>query len=345
MRLPISRKKQPALGFFYLIKTFHAGAPPPSLTFPPGKGFNNPYMDGFLARKDHEVIQATYGAPSDFSWLTDIFDFCQANGKLFAIQTITGAVAPPWIWLQPPNGPGAYQLSYGPGANHADHPYTTVGWDPVWQQIWQDLNVEMAAMWDGKCAYVVMSGVGNGSESFLISNRDPQFMANAERAASAFGYPNAVTAWQAGTQWNIDMMRSVWPNTPLVLTTGQPFPPGTTIPEASVALTNMYNYGNDNYRGMFGCRPNDLYINTPHPGDNSVGYLAITSGNCITSGFQAGNTWIKQGDPDGSGMDSALVIGDSFNMHFVEMFPSDPDNPLAIPVMIARRPEMSGIPF
>ncbi len=343
MRLPVSRNKIAPFGFIYLIDSYKDAGQVPPLTFPPGEGFNNPYMDGFLIREFHALIEPTQGV-RDWTWLENAVSACEGVGKLAAMQNLAGSASPNWVYSPTfPDG-GCYSMEYGGG--HVQLPVTTVCWDPVWQGIWRSLNVEMASHFDGRLAYIVDSGIGSGSESFLIQN--PDFMPNAERAASAFGYPNAITAWLAGTQWIIDMMSEVWPNTPQVLTTGNPFPPGLTTPDSTVALQSMYTYGNTTYRGRFACRPNNLTHGSPNPIEPSVQYLGTTSHFCIASGFQYGNNQIKPDHLDPDWLDQAIVRGNGYNAHFQEFFPADADasatRPEVAAVFAARRPEVPGIP-
>src|SRR5262249_34914810 len=107
----------------------------------------------------------------------------------------------------------------------------------VFQAAWEEFQAQMAAKYDGNphLKYVVIAGPGKASESFLVKTTTDEATANS--LAVAAGYPDLTTAWQAGTDWLINMYRRHWVRTPVIIVTGTPFPDGGID-----ALQAVYNY-------------------------------------------------------------------------------------------------------
>ena len=253
----------------------------------------------------------------DWTYLDDCFQASDAHGKFTALQILAGSLTPQWFFDRP-------------GAQHLDVTgvgRTTVPWDPVFQLFWEEVQTAMAARYGANpnLKYVVMSGVGQASESFLVMSSADQ--AAADTLAQSMGYLDAVTAWKAGVKWLIDMYARVW-HKPIVLVTGAPFPNGGTE-----ALQEIFDYGNANYPGQFGARADDLSSSGPKDGQPSAEIIKQTSPNSVATGYQFANHQ-NVNDPNVPlRLGQALQRGIGFGAHYEELFGDDADDPRSAPVL------------
>jgi hypothetical protein len=185
---------------------------------------------------------------------------------------------------------------------------------------------------------VVMSGVGHGSESFFATT--PEERTQAEQVAHELGYPDAITAWEAGVRWLIDMYERVWGVKLIVLCTGAPFDADTG---GTQALQDMMDYGDNTYRGRFGARADDLTANNPNIGQPSADIIIQISPHCRATGYQFGNHQNVNDPKPPDKLNQALIRGTGFGAHFIEVFADDADNPISGQVLDDANARM-GVP-
>ena len=313
------------LGLFYLHQSYKDidRYPDPATS----GSLTNPYIQGTLWRETWALLDKNGQWQHDWTFLDACFRESNEHGKFAALQILAGASAPQWFF----DLPGAKHLELtGVG-------WTTVPWDPMFQLLWEEVQTAMAARYgdNPNLKYVVLSGVGQASESFLVKSIEDQ--AAADALAQSMGYPDAVTAWKAGVKWLIDMYARVW-HKPVVLVTGAPFPNGGTD-----ALQEMFDYGNANHRGQFGCRADDLTANNPQDGQPSAEIIKQISPYSIASGYQFGNHQNVNDPNPPLRLGQALRRGIGFGAHYEELFADDADDPLSVPVLLEALTAM-GLP-
>jgi len=301
------------IGCMYLANSYVSEPPIDPFTIP---GITNPHMNGILWRESWERLDKFGQGQHDWAFLDACMNASDSHGKDGAFQVLAGNVAPPWFFALP----GAKSITSDNGL------LTTVPFDPVFQAAWQEVQRSMANRYKGRARlrYVVMSGVGHGSESFFANS--PGERAQAEQVAHELGYPDAITAWEAGVQWLIDMYERVWGIKPIVLCTGAPFDPDAGGTEA---LQAMIDYGDSHYRGRFGARADDLLFYNPNIGQPSADIIIQISPHCIATGYQFGNHQNVNDPNPPDRLNQALIRGTGFGAHFIEVFADDADNPIS----------------
>src|SRR5438552_944918 len=200
-------------------------------------------------------------------------------------------------------------------------------WDPIFQQKWGAFIQALAARYGNNpnLAYVVMGGPGRRQEAyFCFTDYDMDYFNN-----TLGGLPN----WEAGVEWIIDKYGTYFPNTPFMLAMGDPIPTS----DGDASLEAMVGYGMAQHPGNhFGVMSCGLQSNGPGPNSNGAEFIPLL---CPTStvGFQF---YIRQGediDPVTGRfmMDWGLERGFNFGAHFIEVYPSDCDDPVLAPVLTA----------
>jgi hypothetical protein len=304
------------IGLVYLAKSY-ASEPPINPDAIPG--VTNSHVKGILWRETWERLDKNGQGQHDWAFLDACLNASDSHNKDAALQIVAGNFSPAWFFNLP-------------GAKHIDtarrHLPTTVPWDPVFQAAWEEVQTAMANRYKGRIRlkYVVMAGVGHGSESFFATK--PEERAQAEALAKSMGHPDAVTAWKAGVTWLIDMYARVWGAKPVVLCTGAPFEDGGTE-----ALQAMFDYGDSTYRGQFGARADDLSANSPKDGQPSAEIIKTISKHCSATGYQFANHQnVNDANPP-ERLDLALKRGTGFGAHFIEVFADDADHPASAAVL------------
>jgi hypothetical protein len=314
------------IGCIYLADSYVSEPPIDPNTIP---GITNPHMKGVLWRETWERLDRNGQGQHDWAFLDACMNASDSHGKDGAFQVLAGNFAPPWFFTLP----GAKRINAGSGL-------TTVPFDPVFQSVWQEVQTAMANRYRGRLRlrYVVMSGVGHGSESFFANT--PEERTQAEQVAHELGYPDAITAWEAGVRWLIDMYERVWGVKPIVLCTGAPFDADTG---GTQALQDMMDYGDNTYRGRFGARADDLTARRPNIGQPSADIIIQISPHCIATGYQFGiHQNVNDRNPPDA-LNQALVRGTGFGAHFIEVFADDADNPISGQVLDDANARM-GVP-
>ena len=304
------------IGLMYLAKSYRSEPP---INPDANPGLTNSHVKGILWRQTWERLDRNGQGKHDWTFLDDCLNASDSHNKDAALQIVAGNFAPSWFFSLP-------------GAKHIDtarrHLQTTVPWDPVFQASWEEVQTAMANRYKGRVRlkYVVMSGVGHGSESFFATH--PEERAAADALAQSMGYADAVVAWKAGVIWLIDMYARVWDTKPIVLCTGVPFADGGTE-----ALQAMFDYGDSTYRGQFGARADDLSANRPQSGEPSATIIQQISPHCSATGFQFANHQNVNDPNPPERLDSALKRGIGFGAHFIEVFADDADDPVSADVL------------
>src|SRR5438876_5364011 len=209
-------------------------------------------------------------------------------------------------------------------------------WDPIFQQKWGAFIQAFAARYGNNpnLAYVVMGGPGRRQEAyFCFTDYDMDYFNN-----TLGGLPN----WELGVKWIIDQYGTYFPNTPFMLAMGDPIPTS----DGDASLEAMVGYGMAQHPGNhFGVMSCGLQSNGPGPNSNGAQFIPLL---CPTStvGFQF---YIRQGediDPATGrfNLDLGLERGFNFGAHFIEVYPTDCDNPLLAPVLTAWGPLLTTTP-
>jgi hypothetical protein len=316
------------IGCIYLADSYVSEPPIDPNTIP---GITNPHMKGVLWRESWERLDKGGQGIHDWGFLDACFNASDGNNKDASLQILAGNFSPSWFFALP----GAKQILTGPS-----HLPSTVPFDPVFQTEWEAVQTAMANRYKthAHLRYVVMSGVGHGSESFMATT--PDEFSQLTTVAHDLGYPDAVTAWKAGVQWLIDMYSRVWGTKPIVLCTGAPFSTGNGGNEA---LQAMFDYGDANYFGTFGARADDLTARRPNIGQPSADIIIQISPHCIATGYQFGILQNLNDPNPPNALNQALVRGTGFGAHFIEVFPDDADNPISGQVLDDANARM-GVP-
>ena len=207
-------------------------------------------------------------------------------------------------------------------------------WDPVFQQKWGAFIQALAARYanNPNVAYVVMGGPGRHQEAyFCFTPYDMDYFIN-----TLGGLPN----WEAGVKWIIDQYGTYFPNTPFLMATAAPIP----LPSGDDSIRAVVNYGIAQYPGNhFGIMSCGLqYPDGPANGSVGATYVPLM---CPTStvGYQffIGQRQYPGGpasiDPvTGRFMlDLGLERGFNFGAHFIEVYPTDMDDPVLAAVLTA----------
>src|SRR5438876_3702896 len=198
-------------------------------------------------------------------------------------------------------------------------------WDPIFQQKWGAFVQAFAARYGNapNLAYVVMGGPGRREESyFCFTPYDMDYFNNV-----LGGLPN----WERGVEWIIDQYGTYFPNTPFMLAMGDAIP--TT--DGDDSLEAVVRYGMAQHPGNhFGVMSCGLQAYGPGPNSNGAEFIPML---CPTStvGFQF---YIRQGediDPTTGrfNLDVGFETGFNFGAHFVEVYPSDCNDPVLAPVL------------
>jgi hypothetical protein len=305
------------IGLMYLAKSYHSEPPINPDAIP---GVTNSHVKGILWRQTWERLDKDGQGKHDWTFLDDCLNASDSHNKDAALQILAGNFSPAWFFNLP-------------GAKHIDtarrHLPTTVPWDPVFQAAWEEVQTAMANRYKGRIRlkYVVIAGVGHGSESFFATK--PEERAQAEALAKSMGYPDSVVAWKAGVAWLIDMYARVWGAKPIVLCTGVPFDGS----EGTAALQAMFDYGDSAYRGRFGARADDLSANSPKDGQPSAEIIKTISKHCSATGYQFANHQnVNDANPP-ERLELALKRGTGFGAHFIEVFADDADHPASAAVL------------
>jgi len=150
------------------------------------------------------------------------------------------------------------------------------------------------------------------------------------------GLPN----WEAGVKWIIDQYGTSFPNTPFLLATAAPIP----TPEGDDSIRAVVDYGIAQYPGNhFGIMSCGLqYPGGPDNGSVGATYVPLLC-PVSTVGYQflIGQRQYPGGpaaiDPvTGRFMlDLGLERGFNFGAHFIEVYPSDMNDPVLAPVLTA----------
>ncbi len=207
-------------------------------------------------------------------------------------------------------------------------------WDPIFQQKWGAFVQAFAARYGNasNLAYVVMGGPGRREEAyFCFTQADMDYFNN-----TLGGLPN----WERGVKWIIDQYGTYFPNTPFLLAMADPIP--TT--DGDNSLQTVVNYGVAQYPGNhFGVMSCGLqYPSGPTNGSMGATEIPLLSPTS-TVGYQflIGQRQYPGGpaaiDPvTGRFMlDLGLERGFNFGAHFIEVYPSDCNDPVLALVLTA----------
>src|SRR6266480_3414710 len=207
-------------------------------------------------------------------------------------------------------------------------------WDPVFQQKWGAFVQALGARYGSAAnlAYVVMGGPGRRQEAyFCFTDYDMDYFIN-----TLGGLPN----WEAGVEWIIDQYGTYFPNTPFLMGTADPIP----TPEGHDSLKAVVDYGIAQYPGNhFGIMSCGLqYPDGPENGSVGATYVPLMC-PVSTVGYQflIGQRQYPGGpasiDPvTGRFMlDLGLERGFNFGAHFIEVYPSDMNDPVLASVLTA----------
>gem|GEM_PF-5645972 len=207
-------------------------------------------------------------------------------------------------------------------------------WDPIFQQKWGAFVQALGARYGSAAnlVYVVMGGPGRRQESyFCFTTYDMDYFLN-----TLGGLPN----WEAGVEWIIDEYGTNFPNTPFLMATADPIP----TPEGHDSLVAVVNYGiaqhPGNHFGIMSCGLQ--YPDQPASGSVGATYVPIMC-PVSTVGYQffIGQRQYPGGpasiDPvTGRFMlDLGLERGFNFGAHFIEVYPTDMDDPVLAGVLTA----------
>ncbi len=303
------------LGLFYLEPSYkdtsHYRAPSdsPSLV--------NPHVQGILWRQTWALLEPTDQTFTTSAYLTTAFQQSSSHSKKVALQVLAGQYSPEWF----------HQTNAAHVLVYDDATWTTVPWDTAFQAQWKALNQQLAQSFDAdpNVAYVVMSGVGRASESFLGQSQDDLDRANALAASMGFSGTNpAVTAWEQGVESSIDMYMSVW-SKPVVLVTGPPFTLGAhdvvTDSGGKDPLAVVFDYGFSHYGCRFGARPDNLSPQGPKSTEFSAQLVTEHATTCSAVGFQFANRQF-----DATNLGATLQHGISYGANFIEVWTEDADD-------------------
>jgi len=198
-------------------------------------------------------------------------------------------------------------------------------WDPIFQQKWGAFIQALAARYGNNpnLAYVVMGGPGRRQEAyFCFTDYDMDYFIN-----TLGGLPN----WELGVKWIIDQYGTYFPNTPFMLAMGDPIPTS----DGDASLEAVVGYGMAQHPGNhFGVMSCGLQAYAPGPNSNGAEFIPLLSPTS-TVGFQF---FIRQGediDPATGrfNLDLGLERGFNFGAHFIEVYPSDCNDPVLAPVL------------
>ena len=207
-------------------------------------------------------------------------------------------------------------------------------WDPIFQQKWGAFIQALAARYGNAAnlAYVVMGGPGRHQEAyFCFTPYDMDYFIN-----TLGGLPN----WEAGVKWIIDQYGTSFPNTPFLLATAAPIP----TPEGDDSIRAVVDYGIAQYPGNhFGIMSCGLqYPGGPDNGSVGATYVPLLC-PVSTVGYQflIGQRQYPGGPAAIDSvtgrfmLDLGLERGFNFGAHFIEVYPSDMNDPVLAPVLTA----------
>ena len=205
-------------------------------------------------------------------------------------------------------------------------------WDPIFQQKWGAFLQVFAARYGNNpnVAYIVIGGPGRREESyFCFTADDMNYFIN-----TLGGLPN----WEAGVEWIIDQYGTYFPNTPFIMATAAPIP----TPDGDASIKTVVNYGvaqhPGNHFGVMSCA-------LQYPSGPPNGSLGTTEVSLLcpvsTVGYQF---YIGQRQyPGGPAaidpvtgrfmLDLGLERGFNFGAHFIEVYPSDMNDPVLAAVL------------
>jgi hypothetical protein len=307
------------LGLFYLEPAYKDSAHFRAPTDSPG--LTNPHLQGILWRQTWALLEPADQTFTTSAYLSIASQQSSSHSKKVAFQILAGQYSPEWFHQTNAN----HVLVYG------DDSWTTVPWDTAFQAQWKALNQQLAQSFDadGDVAYVVMSGVGRASESFLGQSQDDLDRANALAASMGYSGTNpAVDAWEAGVEALIDMYMSVWSTRPIVLVTGPPFTLGAhdvvVDGKGNDPLAVVFDYGFSHHGCRFGARPDNLSPQGPQSTEFSAQLVADHAATCSAVGFQFANRQF-----DATNLGATLEHGLSFGANFIEVWTEDADDAMS----------------
>src|SRR5437667_688910 len=207
-------------------------------------------------------------------------------------------------------------------------------WDPIFQQKWGAFIQALAVRYGNNpdVAYTTMGGPGRHQEAyFCFTPYDMDYFIN-----TLGGLPN----WEAGVKWIIDQYGTYFPNTPFLMGTAAPIPTS----EGDDSIRAVVDYGiaqhPGNHFGIMSCGLQ--YPDGPENGSVGATYVPLM---CPTStvGYQflIGQRQYPGGpasiDPvTGRFMlDLGVERGFNFGAHFIEVYPTDMNDPVLAPVLTA----------
>jgi hypothetical protein len=248
-----------------------------------------------LWRQTTALIEGVGQGIYDWTYLRNAIAISTAGGKNYALQNLSGQYSPQWFFDAHPEEILMVSVKQPPPPQPAVPPFpTTVPFGPAWQAWYHQHQIDTAAQFKGDfhLIYVVASGLGNASESFLVKQLSDEVAANNLAIAlgytdtHGFGGTNGVlrSAWVDAAKWQIDMMVAVWAPIPIVIVSGPPYPTN-----GMDDLLWAFNYGLTTYGKLFGGRTDGATNGTPNPTDPVQSVLNSMSPTCPATGAQSHN--------------------------------------------------------
>lgn len=296
LHLARAATKETASGIFALLESDKTTDPIKNL--PAQACWTNPNIAGVVLRTNWATVEPSQGQ-FNWSFLDTGVALAQSHGKKIIISVDAGTSSPSWIYSL-----GAAQFTL-----------TTFGvmpapWDPIFKGQWSQFWVQFGQRYDSSphLVCVTMTGPGRTVEYvFAQTSTDVQ-----ELNASV-----GVQGWITAANQNTDAFVRAFPTTPVFCATGIP-----VVPDSTVAMTTVVNYGFNTYAGHFGVQSNALtavYPNSVFP------HTTLPASGPSPVGFQMLRP-VASGQLKGT-LQQAIDHGISLGAHFIEVYDVDCENP------------------
>lgn len=305
------------VGIAFLMKSDRVDKPITPSTWATLSAWTNPQVKAVVIRTNWDRVEPSMG---QYYW--DFIDAglaqAEAHGKKAVLLVVAGVSTPPWFVAAKPNA--CFDVTLEDGSKDM----MGLPWAPAFQGKWGVLIQALAARYDGRVAHVDMGGFGRKAESNFVSTAADE--SAIDGVARSQGFASGLDAWLSGAKWVTDAYARAFTRSAFIADLGAPWPTDAGRDK----LAELVNYG-VKYGNRFGAASHGL---TEHaPSDQSIGFNLPPTIQC---GFQFG---LPQKD-DISGFQQALNRATNVGAGWIEVYPSDCDDPRKTEALAAANAAM-----